>query len=775
MRKIFSTFIAFAAVFFALVACSDEEEGTEFLFDREVMEVSVLRSCADEDDTSACYRIRYHYPIEREHYSGLVVWLDTLVVDDTSKAVTSKQIDKATQFIEFPSGTSSLYDTLDLTDLVSEYLETYDSLQVALFCKYSDDKDPGSVQRVFLHFGDDIPPSRVTIYDSVWTNGALFEWYRPTDQIDFYKPAELSGPIVGYNVVIYSADKSEDLRNLKVSLTTADGVDSTGSTSYRRHSRIRANADSVWVDSVSHGDKEKNYLRLAVIDGNGFDADVDTLNRFRMVIKGLRSKSEYTIGISAWDSAGNSSGTEGLSTVETNQLFITTDSVAPVMATRLYFMEDTLFPGMARLDSNNRLRIFWSKSVDPYEVKHPVKSDTVVLIPDTCLFTLCYDTVQTYIVERYNALAKEWKIYDDTTIAAGRFSKLYAMEGDTMVVSATGTFVTDTIRWVSPGDTIIFRIRSIDKSGYYSAALIDTVVVSPGALASELECPEGFVAVKASDTSVFCMEKFEHRNDSGEFVVNVRHSEAVAACEAVSASGFTVSLCGERDWELVCLSGGSLSYGVLNELSVDASSYLFGYCNVGTNDSTSAADISKRNPRCVNPAGVRDLPGQYQEWVVGKSEDTVAVVKGSSFKIYNGLDRESLAFCTNRSYPYFTRPAYTTDSVYLYREGAKVDTVYAADTSRTLYKILTQKDFKDSLQFFDVQDSNGNSIGTDYALYSEYRKGGDEWLDTLANGLTYVPSEVKVVFLTGEKVPYRLAAAFYRSPTIGFRCCAYKE
>lgn len=775
MRKIFSTFIAFAAVFFALVACSDEEEGTEFLFDREVMEVSVLRSCADEDDTSACYRIRYHYPIEREHYSGLVVWLDTLVVDDTSKAVTSKQIDKATQFIEFPSGTSSLYDTLDLTDLVSEYLETYDSLQVALFCKYSDDKDPGSVQRVFLHFGDDIPPSRVTIYDSVWTNGALFEWYRPTDQIDFYKPAELSGPIVGYNVVIYSADKSEDLRNLKVSLTTADGVDSTGSTSYRRHSRIRANADSVWVDSVSHGDKEKNYLRLAVIDGNGFDADVDTLNRFRMVIKGLRSKSEYTIGISAWDSAGNSSGTEGLSTVETNQLFITTDSVAPVMATRLYFMEDTLFPGMARLDSNNRLRIFWSKSVDPYEVKHPVKSDTVVLIPDTCLFTLCYDTVQTYIVERYNALAKEWKIYDDTTVAAGRFSKLYAMEGDTMVVSATGTFVTDTIRWVSPGDTLIFRVRSIDKSGYYSAALIDTVVVSPGALASELECPEGFVAVKASDTSVFCMEKFEHRNDSGEFVVNVRHSEAVAACEAVSASGFTVSLCSERDWELVCLSGGSLSYGVLNELSVDASSYLFGYCNVGTNDSTSAADISKRNPRCVNPMGVRDLPGQYQEWVIGKSEDTVAVAKGSSFKIYSGLDRESLAYCTNRSFPYFTRPAYTTDSVYLYREGAKVDTVYAADTSRTLYKVLSQKDFKDSLQFFDVQDSDGNSIGTDYALYSEYRKGGDEWLDTLANGLTYVPSEVKVVFLTGEKVPYRMAAAFYRSPTIGFRCCAYKE
>ena len=777
MERFISKFFAFAALFLALIGCADDEEGTEFLFDREVMELSVLRSCADEDDTSACYRVRFHYPYEREHLSGIVVWLDTTVVDDTSKAVSSKQIDKATKFIEFEKSSTRLYDTLDLTDMVAEYLETYDSLQVAFFCKYSDDKDPGSVQRVFLHFGDDLPPSRVTIYDSVWTNGALFEWYRPTDQIDFYKPAELSGPIVGYNIVIYSYDKKEDLRNLKIKLESPDGIDSTVSKYYRRHSRIRANVDSVWVDSVSHGDKDKNYLRLVVLDGKGFDTEVDTLNRFRMIIEGLRSESNYTIGLSAWDSVGNSSGTEGQSTVETNQLFITTDSVAPVMPTKIFFMEDTLFPGMARLDSNNRLRIFWSKSVDPYDVKHPIESDTVVLIPDTCLYTLCYDTVAAYVIENYDAKAKEWVKYDYAG-GTGRYTKLYALEGDTMAVSATGTFVTDTIRWVSPGDTLIFRIRSIDKSGYYSVALVDTVLVSPGALASELECPEGFVPVLVSDSSKFCIEKFEHRNDSGEFVVNVRHSEAVAACEAVSASGFTVSLCSERDWELVCLSGGSLSYGVLNELSVEASAYLFGYCNVGTNDSTSAADISKRNPRCVNPAGVRDLPGQYQEWVIGRSEDTVAVVKGSSFKIYNGLDRESLAFCTNRSFPYFTRPAYSTDTIFLYREGTKVDTLFQADTSRTPYEkkpYLTMKDFKDTLQFFDVQDSNGNSIGTDYALYSEYRKGGDAWLDTLANGLKYVPSEIKVVFLTGEKVPYRLAASFYKSTTIGFRCCAYPE
>ena len=781
MTKFLSKLIFLSAVLLAIVSCSEEDEGTEFLFDREVMEMSVILGCANESDTSACYRIRYRLPYAKENLSFIHVWLDTTVIDDTSKAVTSKQIDKATKSIEYGENITRLYDTLDLTDMVKEYIEKgYYSLQVAFFCEYSDDEDPGSVQRVILRFGDDLPPSGLNPkQDSVWTTGALIEWYRPTDQTNFYKPAELSGTIVGYNVVIWSPDTTEDIRNLKVTLISPDGIDSTGRTLYKRHARIRADRDSVWVDTkVSHGDNAKNYLRLAVIDGKGFDFETDSLNRFRLIIEGLRARSEYTRGISAWDSAGNSSGNDGLQTVEKNPLFLTTDSVAPVMPTRLFFMEDTLFPGMARLDSNNRLRIFWSMSVDPYEVKHPVKSDSVLIIPDTCVFTLCYDTVSTYLVERYDALAKDWVAYDYAG-GEGRYQKLYAVDGDTMAVSSKGTFVTDTIRWVSPGDTIVFRIRSIDASGYYSAPLIDTIYVSPGSLASEVECPEGFLAVKSSDTTIFCMERFEHRNDSGEFIVNVRHSDAVAACEAVSASGFTVSLCKERDWELVCLSGGSLAYGVLNESAkgrtVEASEYLFNYCNVGTNDSLSAADVSKRNSRCVNPMGIRDMPGQYQEWVIGKSEDTAAVVKGSSYKIFNGLDRESLALCTNRSYPYFTRLGYTTDSVYLYREGSKVDTVFAADTSRTLHKILTKKDFKDSLQFFDVLDSAGNTIGEDYALYSEYKKGGDEWLDTLSNGLTYVPSEVKVVFLTGEKVRFRSAAAFYRSPTIGFRCCAYPE
>ncbi|MBO7383390.1 MAG: hypothetical protein J6U07_02095 [Fibrobacter sp.] len=773
MRLLNLYLLAALSTFF--LACSDDDSSIEYLFEREATEISVLRECAsDADSGAACYQVRFHYPMAKSHFKGVYLWVGDKVVDDTSKAVNDDQIDKADGFYEYSSKKEALYDTIDLTKLIVDYLELYDSLHVALFCDYDDGDDVGAVQHVFLHFGDDLPPSRVEVRDSVWTTGAMFEWNRPTDQTDFYKPLELSGAIVGYNVVIWSEDADEDLRDLKITVTTADGVDSTGEELFRRHARVQRDGDSVWVDSVAHGDKVKNYLRLVVLDGKGYNPEDDTQNRFRMVIEGLKSETTYTIGLSSWDSSGNSSGTEGTSTVKDNKAFITTDSIAPLMPTKIFTIDDTLFPGFARLDSNNRLRIFWSQSVDPVNFDYKFDIDTVLVIPDGCIARYCYDTVATYIVEHYDQIKKEWVKYDDVG-GSGRYTKLYEVDADTMVVSATGTFVTDTIRRVSPGDTLILRIRSIDKSGYYSVALIDTIYVSLGSRAQKVTCPDGFMAVSTSDTSFFCMEKMEHQNDSGAFMTNVLHAEALAACEAVSASGFTVSLCKERDWELVCLSGGTLTYGVVEEDDMASSEYLFTYCNVATNDSVSAADITKHDSRCVNPMGIRDLPGQYQEWVMGRSEDTVAVIKGASYRIFDGLDRESMAQCTNRFSPFYTRLAYTTDSVFLYREGAKVDTVFKADTSRILYNILTQKDFKDSLQFFDVQDSSGNSLGVDYAPYSEYKNGGDEWLAKISGSLVYVPDHVEVVFLTGGRVGYKEVSAFYKSPTIGFRCCAYPE
>ncbi|MBQ3840850.1 MAG: hypothetical protein II819_13130 [Fibrobacter sp.] len=761
------------ALFASLVGCSDDGSSEEFLFDREISDLSVLRECASDADSGLyCYLLRYRYPIDTNNLRRIYLWVTSTVVDDTSKTVDEDQIAQATDRFEFPSGTAALFDTIDLTPYVQELAKDSDSVMVAIYCDYSSGR-PGTLQRTFVHFGDDIDPSLLgVLHDSSWTTGAQFKWSRPTDQTEYYKPNELSGPIVGYNIVIRSDNKNEDLRKLKIRLESPDGVDSTGETLFMRHARIMANHDSVWVDSVKHGDNTKNRLTIMVKDGKGYNVDEPDSNLYRLIVEGLKAESEYSIAYSSWDTSGNSSGTEALD-YKAWEIFYTTDSVAPLMPTKLFTIKDTLFPEMAKLDSNNRLRVFWSRSVDPYQKYHGIKVDSVLTIPDSCIFPLCYDTVQSYRVEQFNPITGEW---DSCAYAGGseRYSKLYKISGDTMKVSSTGTFVVDTIRWVAPGDTLILRVRSIDKSGYYSVALVDTIVVSPGELAKEVECPSGFVAVKSSDTNFFCMERLEHQDDSGAFVTNVLHSEALAACEAISADGFKVSLCNERDWELVCLYDGTLSYGVVQEMS-EAANYLFRDCNVATNNADLAADITKRSSHCMNPMGVRDMPGQYQEWVMGRSEDTVAVLKGGTYKSMSGLDIESQALCTNRSFPIFTRLAYTTDSVFLYREGTKVDTVYEADTSRTLYKVLTKKDFKDSLQFFDVQDSSGNSVGTDYAPYAEYKKGGDEWLEQVSNGMVYVPDHIEVVFLTGERVSYRGVANFYKSPSIGFRCCAYKE
>lgn len=785
MLKNFSTLfgLIYCLIFsFAFIACGDSDSEIEYLFDREATELSVLRQCASKSDSGAyCYQLRFRLPIDTKNLSKIYLWVDSTVVGDTAKAVDDAKLEKATDSFEIePKDTP--YDTIDLTGYIKEYVKERDSLMVAIYCDYTKGR-PGSVQRVYLHFGDDLPPSfsAISSADSQWTTGALFKWIRPADQTDYYAPNELSGPIVGYDIVIYTEDEKEDLRNLKVTVTSPEGIDSTGKEIYRRHSRIRRNNDSVWVDSVSHGDKFKNYLRIMVKDGRGFNVQNPDSNEFSLKLEGLKSEHRYAIASSAYDSSGNSAGNEESSQMSW-PVFITTDSIAPLMAKKIFFMEDSLFPGLARLDSNNRLLIFWSRSLDPLKPNHEIKVDSVLRVPSECIVKDCYDTVASYVVDFYDRVGKSWNSFGYAG-GSGRYGQIYELKDGIMKprnpkLGDTGlkTFVADTIRWVAPGDTLILRIRSVDRSGYYSKALVDTVVVSPGALSKEVDCPEGFIAVSASDTSAaFCMERYEHRNDSGAFMVDVIHSEAKAACESMSADGFKVSLCKERDWELVCLSGGTLSYGVIEEELTNASEYLFASCNVATNDSASAASVTTRSNRCMNPMGVFDLPGQYQEWVLGRSEDTAAVAKGGSYKSFSGLDRESQALCTNRSFPYYTRLAFTKDTVYLYREGTRVDTVFAADTSRTLYKKLTTKDFKDSLQYFNVLDTSGNVIGVDYAPYAEYKKGGDAWLEKLGNGFKYVPDHIEVVFLTGEKVAYRQAASFYKSSSIGFRCCAYPE
>lgn len=755
------------------VACSDDSSGEEYSFERDVQDLKVLRSCVDASSSDACYRLHFRQPIETKNLKQYFVWLDTTVVNTKDRSVSKNAKANPTLTKPFQVKAGSYFDTLDLTSYIKDYLD-YDSLQVAIWPEYSDNGATAEIQRIYIHFGDDLAPSIVTLQDSVFSDGAAFDWSRPTDQIDFYKPEQVDGPIAGYNVVIYALNDKEDIRNAKISVIKAGVVDSVGGKLYQRNRQFKTKSGSVWLDTTSS--TNPRYLRLAIMDGEGF-SEVDSLNRFRLIVKGLASSSNgaasrYTIGITSFDSSGNYSG----STVsaESNHMFITTDKIAPLMGTKLFFVEDSLAPGFARLDSNNRVRIFFSRSIDPIKADHGIKEDSVLVIPSTCQELYCFEDVESYQVDRF--MNGEWAQLDEAGgFVADRFVDRYNVSGDTFKIADFGTFMVDTIRWVSPGDTLILRVRSKDSSAYYSRALIDTLFVSTKNNGT-LECPDGYLPVY-TDTSSFCMERFEHRDSTGAFMTNILHSEAVAACESVSASGFKVQLCKERDWELACLSGGTSPYGVVEENALAASEYLYSNCNVATGDSASAANFESRNYKCASRYGLRDLPGQYQEWVLGRSSDTLELLKGSSYRPYGGLDRESIALCTNRFFPYYTRKNYVKDTtVYVYRTGRIIDTSLVLDTNRILYKTYTQKDFTDEIQFFAVKNpATGSIVGYDYAPAEEYRKGGEAWLKQLAGELEYVPDHTEKVFFLNGTTPYKKVSAFYKNSSISFRCCAYPE
>ena len=112
----------------------------------------------------------------------------------------------------------------------------------------------------------------------------------------------------------------------------------------------------------------------------------------RMVLEGLKPESNYTIGIIAWDSAGNPSGT---GSVETNQLFMTTDNVPPLMPNRLWFRSDSTDPSAARLDSN-RIFIYWARSADPLSDTSGIVADSILHYPASCYEGVCFRHVKSY-------------------------------------------------------------------------------------------------------------------------------------------------------------------------------------------------------------------------------------------------------------------------------------------------------------------------------------------------------------------------------------------
>jgi len=724
-------------VLLILFACSDDDNNPTYPFERTVLDVSIAKRCIDGSSAPGtnCYLMRWQHPIEKIGLHSYCIWLDTTVVKNSDENISQSQIDQASSVKAYNGNSEG--DSLDLTALISEFLKR-DSLHIAIWARYAG-KEQGIARHINVRFGDDIKPSIVNFSDSANENTIWINWFRPTDQRDFYLPEEINGPIAGYNVEVKAVNQNENIKNSAVEITLAE--ENVTASKFKRSFEFYKSSNGVALKNVN---QEFPYsIQSAIIDGKGFISQDMLQNSWEMVISGLTPERSYSVTIVAYDSAGNA-------TSYTNRV-ATTDRFPPNKVKEFRYDKDSR--GEARLDSN-RLILFWERSLDPIS---PTQT------PDVCYSGSCYREVKSYSLELWNG--KNW----DTIPGGPLFNNTrYKLENGLMIRDYNGEFVSDTLRWISPGDIVSLRLRAIDSSGRYSEALIDNIIVSKGEL-WQYKCPQDFAAVKKGDSDVFCMEKLEHISDN-KFERNVLYIEAKKSCENLS-----YHLCTEDEWDAACGSGGSL-YGVIQERDFLPSNFLNQHCGVGTGDSFSAIDKDRRSKICTSPDGIRDLPGQLQEWVTGDSAGKqIPLLKGTSYAIFEGASKTELALCKNRFKPTRIRPRYTTDTAWLYTSGSRADTLFAKDSLRSIPIPLLPSSFKDTILIYTLKSKNSdNPLGEDYVNQAEYRRrGGDEWLKVLWQGLDYKFKEKQRVLILGtESIP---ASAFFLDPTVGFRCCAITQ
>jgi hypothetical protein len=732
-------------IFLLLFACSNDNSNPTYPFERTVLDISIAKIGKDS------YIMRWRHPIEKKDLQNYFIWLDTTVVKDSVQNISEAQINQAS--VSIPYNNKGEGDSLDLTGLISEFLAR-DSLHIAIWAKYSG-SEKGAVQHIYVHFGDDVPPSVVSFSDSVASKSIWISWIRPTDQQDFYTPEEVSGPIVGYDISVEAMDKSENIRSITVKASLAGQA--VNSSYLQLFCGFRKEGHGVVLERDNN--PNPSFFRFVLLDGKGFVKDDIQANNWKMEISGLKSEQLYKITITAYDSAGNQSKPE-------NRVVSTTDMIPPLIASKFWFYVDSR-DGLPQLDSN-RLVLFWPRSVDPLTNPTQIQLNSNLYIPPDYRLGIDYREVKKYSIEQKND--SDWEpIARDFVVLEDYYNARYRLENDSMKLDANGEFISDTLRWILPGDTITLRIRAVDNSGYYSNAWIETIIVSKGELWQH-KCPQDFIPIKMGE-SVFCMEKLQH-SSGDKFERNVLYEKAKEKCKDLSSENFNVYLCTEQEWNVACTAGGS-RYGVIEERNFSPDKFLYGYCGVGTGDSVSAINIAKRNRICANRNGVRDLPGQLQEWVTSKTDSgEIPLLKGSSYAIFSGASRVELAQCKNKFTPTRIKPKFTTDSVFLYRVGSRIDTLLKPDTLRTLHAVLLPSEFQDTILVYSLTDSTGNDLGTDYVDQAEYNnRGGDKWLDVIWQGLKYEgPIGKRQVLILGTETIN--ASKFFLDPTVGFRCCA---
>ncbi len=661
--------------------------------------------CADYSGTFASqaecmqakkYRLSWLRPEDTTKFSGYRIYVDTIPPNTpTGRHWADVQRDPklANLIVETTSPTDSVIfifgkrefkqDTLRknntkiyIIDTTSRQETESGRLVFALVPVYAGDATPGQPQYSWFIVNDKFPPDIFSPRIKPGAHEIAITWQRPTDPTSFFDANLDSGLIRTYLLKLTLGGRITADRKQAFAPTikfTRGGKDVTES--------VR---DSLVLDPPDARDKStlipKGHIYFLPDSNRAHRASPTLADSLSAVITGLTPRDTLNVQVWAMDSSGNQN--------------------ANAMATVVVHLTDTTQPSTPKLFvdsstiSSNGFVVRWKPSSD----------------------TLWLETGSTEVKSIPNYHIQEYRMRRTLLRDSGEKASLLDRM-DTVIEVAkpidTSTVFVNTMRFLPPGRTFQLKLSALDLTGFESN--VDSITVQTPAVHflgkdSALTCPTGFIPIPRARFTLgeitsgsqpdetpthiinmgpYCIEPYEHRDSSGQFISGVTWEKADTLCQAMSKD-FNSQLCSEAEWERACEGPGvgpdsALLHGIQSEQK--NASILQSTCNQGTNDSVMARAFDKRNATCLTREGVYDMAGNFSEWVrdvyserayshlpPGDSLDhayaytdsgQVHGFRGGNYlapqTLLSSVAVQNLARCSNRDYPNQIRPIFRLD------------------------------------------------------------------------------------------------------------------
>lgn len=524
-------------------------------------------------------------------------------------------------------------------------------LVFALVAAYRESGQDGQPRYTWIITNDRFSPFPIQPAYTRYDTRVEIDWSRPPDPTSFFNPGADSGVIRQY---VLRVTRGSILNGNRTGIFSPavhyenNGVDWS---------------DRVQMDTftTTHGYPGRRFILPD--SQHAFDIRLpDPRDSLKAIVSGLSPQDTVDFGLWAVDASGNVTD----SSLATRVILTdTTEPVAPIL----------------RLIDYGRNKIIYS-------------------------FTAARDRVERngLLVPADSANANILEYHLTRRLISGSAGGIASKDS---IVTVTGknrrdTLFVDTARYLPPGATYRIYAQAMDSTGHLSqrdSLDASTLAVNFTGPDSASSCPPGFVPIPAGKFTLgnasadlderpaqsrylgsYCIENYEHRDNSGSFQTRRTWQDADSICLALSPSDSS-HLCSEAEWERACKGPDSppMTYGFQSEDSTNPNA-IFNVCNIGTGDSTMAATQSLRNPSCLTSEGVFDMSGNLAEWVLDpysqgayQTPDTILfpghpLVPPSDtglhgfrggYYLYSHLPTATIlhsARCSNRDYPTQIRP-----------------------------------------------------------------------------------------------------------------------